>query len=58
MDDAIKLFVQSTGHNLAAIMNCTGLGSRDLFGDDKVYPTRGQTVLVRSVADLQWTGLH
>jgi D-amino-acid oxidase len=29
------------------VINCTGLGSRSLFGDESVYPVRGQTVKVR-----------
>lgn len=29
------------------IVNCTGLGSRELFGDHEVYPSRGQIVKVR-----------
>jgi len=29
------------------VVNCTGLGSRDLFGDESVYPVRGQVVKVR-----------
>jgi D-amino-acid oxidase len=29
------------------IINCAGLGSRQLFGDESVYPVRGQTVKVR-----------
>lgn len=31
----------------ALVVNCTGLGSRELLGDDKVYPVRGQTVIVK-----------
>lgn len=30
------------------LVNCTGLGSRALFGDTTLYPVRGQLVLVRS----------
>jgi D-amino-acid oxidase len=33
--------------NNSVIINCTGLGSRTLFGDESVYPVRGQTVKVR-----------
>lgn len=29
------------------VVNCTGLGSRQLFGDESLYPVRGQTVKVR-----------
>ena len=28
-------------------MNCTGLDSRDLLGDNDVYPIRGQIIRVR-----------
>ncbi|HSX18571.1 MAG TPA: FAD-dependent oxidoreductase [Candidatus Saccharimonadales bacterium] len=30
------------------VVNCTGLGSRDLFGDKSVYPVRGQMIRVKS----------
>ncbi len=30
------------------VINCTGLGSRELFGDNEVYPVRGQVVRVKS----------
>jgi D-amino-acid oxidase len=29
------------------VINCTGLGSRDLFDDERVYPVRGQIVRAR-----------
>lgn len=29
------------------VVNCTGLGSRRLFNDDKIFPVRGQIVRVR-----------
>jgi D-amino-acid oxidase len=29
------------------LVNCTGLGSRELFDDEKIYPVRGQTVKVK-----------
>jgi D-amino-acid oxidase len=28
------------------IINCTGLGSKDLFGDDELYPAKGQVVRI------------
>ena len=28
------------------VINATGLGARELVGDERVYPLRGQTVLV------------
>ncbi|GAA5868311.1 hypothetical protein JCM1840_005631 [Sporobolomyces johnsonii] len=31
-----------------ALVNCTGLGARDLVPDEKVFPTRGQLVIVRA----------
>ncbi|KAK3086836.1 hypothetical protein FSP39_024250 [Pinctada imbricata] len=30
------------------VVNCTGLGSKDLIGDNSVYPVRGQLVRVRA----------
>jgi D-amino-acid oxidase len=30
------------------VVNCTGLGSRELIGDDTLYPVRGQVVHVRN----------
>lgn len=30
------------------VINCTGLGSRELLGDESVYPIRGQVVRIRS----------
>jgi D-amino-acid oxidase len=38
-----------SGAPAAVVVNATGLGSRDLAGvrDGKVFPARGQTVLVR-----------
>lgn len=33
-----------------AFVNATGLGARALVGDARVYPTRGQTVLVKGEA--------
>jgi glycine/D-amino acid oxidase-like deaminating enzyme len=32
---------------VAAVVNCTGMGARELAGDENVYPIKGQTVLVR-----------
>lgn len=33
----------------AVIVNCTGYGSRSLFNDTEMYPTRGQTILVKGL---------
>lgn len=30
------------------VVNCTGLGAKELFGDDLVYPVRGQIIRVRA----------
>jgi len=35
------------GEDVDAVVNCTGMGARTLAGDKKVYPIKGQTVLVR-----------
>jgi glycine/D-amino acid oxidase-like deaminating enzyme len=37
----------SVGEEVAAVVNCTGMGARELVGDENVYPIKGQTVLVR-----------
>ena len=29
------------------VMNCSGLGSKDLLNDEKMYPTRGQLIRVK-----------
>ncbi|KAF8474696.1 hypothetical protein BDZ91DRAFT_779327 [Kalaharituber pfeilii] len=36
--------------DVIGIVNCTGMGARGLVPDDKVYPTKGQTVLVKGEA--------
>ena len=30
-----------------AVVNCSGMGARELAGDENVYPVKGQTVLVK-----------
>jgi D-amino-acid oxidase len=30
------------------VINCTGLGSRELFHDDKIYPVRGQMIKIKA----------
>lgn len=37
------------------VFNCTGLASRSLCKDEAVYPTRGQTVLVKNTTNLKDT---
>ncbi len=36
------------------IVNCTGLGARDLFGDDGVVPVKGQLVVLRPQPELDY----
>ncbi|HXU33716.1 MAG TPA: FAD-dependent oxidoreductase, partial [Thermoanaerobaculia bacterium] len=36
------------------VVNCTGLGARELFGDAEVYPVRGQLVRLTGVALNRW----
>ena len=35
------------------VVNCTGLGSRKLFGDESVYPIRGQVIKVQKKKPVQ-----
>lgn len=46
------------GEEVAAFVNAAGLGAGELAGDEKVFPTRGQTVLVRGEAEAirTWEG--
>lgn len=41
---------KDTGENMPVFVNASGLGAKLLVGDDKVFPTRGQTVLVKGEA--------
>ncbi|MCJ1362533.1 hypothetical protein MMC16_001637 [Acarospora aff. strigata] len=43
------------GGEAHAFVNATGLGARLLLGEDKMFPTRGQTVLVRGEAEVART---
>ena len=36
------------------IVNCTGLGARDLFGDESLIPVRGQLVVLRPQPELDY----
>lgn len=38
------------GRRVDVFVNATGLGARELVGDRRMFPTRGQTVLVRGEA--------
>jgi D-amino-acid oxidase len=37
-----------------AVVNCTGLGARELCGDDTLVPVRGQVVIVEQVGLERW----
>jgi len=37
-----------------AIVNCTGLGSHELFGDDDLYPVRGQLTVLEPQPDVNY----
>lgn len=39
----------------SVIVNCTGLGSTDLLGDDTLIAVRGQVVVVEQVGLTEWT---
>src|SRR5918992_834856 len=39
--------IQEPFEEYEIVVNCTGLDSRDLFDDEKIYPVRGQTVKVK-----------
>lgn len=36
------------------VFNCTGLGSRQLFGDEELYPVRGQLAILRPQSEVQY----
>ena len=38
------------GGNIYAYVNATGIKAKFLIGDDRVYPIRGQTVIVKGKA--------
>lgn len=42
--------IQETFDKYCIVVNCTGLGSRELLKDDTIFPTRGQTVIVKNKA--------
>jgi D-amino-acid oxidase len=45
--ELVKSFADWAG-SAGAIVNCTGLGSRELVPDPEVFPTRGQLLVVRN----------
>ena len=40
------------------IVNCAGLGARELVGDHEVYPIRGQIVIVKASDIKQWVAVE
>lgn len=40
--------IQQALKKYSIVVNCTGLGSRKLFDDDKIYPVRGQMIKIKS----------
>jgi D-amino-acid oxidase len=41
----------------ALVFNCTGLGSRDLFGDQELHPVRGQLVILEPQPEVRYAYL-
>ena len=38
----------------ALVFNCTGLGSRDLFGDQELHPARGQLAILEPQPEVRY----
>lgn len=38
--------------NVVGMVNCTGLAAKELAHDERVFPTRGQTILVKGEAEM------
>lgn len=58
---AIRVAQNDNSLNLAKVdvwINATGLGSRTLVRDEAMYPTRGQTILVKGEAKKAVTWLR
>jgi len=47
--------LDSVAADADAVVNCTGLGARDVCGDDALVPVRGQVVVVEQVGLDRWT---
>ncbi|MFI9306140.1 FAD-dependent oxidoreductase [Streptomyces triculaminicus] len=50
---AVRSLAQA-GEGAAAVVNCTGLGARDLVPDPSVHPVRGQLVVVENPGVEEW----
>lgn len=51
MDFAAQVVRKHNLGDIHAFVNATGLGARELVPDERMYPTRGQTIVVRGEAD-------
>ena len=51
MDFVKQLIPKHDLDDIHAFVNATGLGARELVPDSKMFPTRGQTVLVKGEAE-------
>lgn len=38
--------------DVVGMVNCTGLAAKELARDDRMFPTKGQTILVKGEADM------
>lgn len=50
LDFAFTLAEREGLSSVAAFVNATGIGARELVGDPTVFPTRGQVILVKGEA--------
>ncbi|KAL7272781.1 hypothetical protein RUND412_004393 [Rhizina undulata] len=51
LEDVFNLPGIAGDDDILGLVNCTGLGARELVGDDAMYPGRGQTILVSGEAE-------
>lgn len=47
LEEVFELPGIEDNEDVVGMVNCTGLGAKKLAGDEGMYPTRGQTILVR-----------
>ena len=38
----------------SVVVNCSGLGSRDLFGDEEIYPIKGQLTVLKPQSEINY----
>ncbi|KAI9249658.1 hypothetical protein BY458DRAFT_483132 [Sporodiniella umbellata] len=48
-------FLETYHERVDAVVNCTGLGAQKLVGDRQLFPTRGQTITVRTQRPIRRT---